>query len=468
MKSKNIKLLVVDDERSMVGFLDVLLTGEGYNIATARNGKQALKLIEKKDYDLVLTDMRLGDIDGIEVLKAAKKKNTETIVIMISAYSSTENAVEAMNMGAYDFVPKPFDNDELRQTIKRALELKTPEREKDKLSSELAENIHFNKIIGRSPGMLLIFEKIVQIADTQTNVLITGESGTGKELIAKAIHEKSDRKSKPFVVVNCGGIPDNLMESEFFGHKRGAFTGAVDNKIGLFEAAHTGTIFLDEIGELSPLLQVKLLRAVQETIVKPVGSVKEIPVDIRIISASNKKLDQEVIDGNFREDLFYRLNVIPIKVPPLRERKDDIQLLARHFVKKYSKKMNKNIVKLSSYALDFLRNYDFPGNVRELENLIERSVAFSSTNIILPESLTLSLSNKRRWVEGVDEQRFDTEDVEQGVDLDAILSKIENAYLTKAMNLSGGNKNKAADLLGLSQRSMRYRISKQEEDPDGQ
>ncbi|MCK5543500.1 MAG: sigma-54-dependent Fis family transcriptional regulator [Desulfobacterales bacterium] len=462
MKSENIKLLIVDDERSMVGFLDVLLTGEGYNVSTARNGKQALQLIKKRDYDLVLCDMRLGDINGIEVLKAAKEKNPATIVIMISAYSSTENAVEAMNVGAYDFVPKPFDNDELRQTIKRAIELKTPEHEKERLSSELAENIHFNKIIGKSPGMLLIFEKIVQIADTQTNVLITGESGTGKELIAKAIHDQSNRADKPFVVVNCGGIPDNLMESEFFGHVKGAFTGAITNKIGLFEAADKGTIFLDEIGELSPLLQVKLLRAVQETVVKPVGSVEEIPVDIRIISASNKKLDQEVINGNFREDLFFRLNVIPIKVPPLRERKGDIRLLARHFVEKYSKKMNKNIIKLSSYALDFLRNYDFPGNVRELENLIERSVAFSSTNIILPESLTLSLNNKRRWIEGVGDQRFDTEDVEQGVDLDEILSKIEYAYLTKAMKISGGNKNKAADLLGLSQRSMRYRISKQE------
>jgi two-component system response regulator PilR (NtrC family) len=465
MKNESIELLVVDDERSMVGFLDVLLTGEGYKVSTARNGKQALQLIEKKNYDLVLTDMKLGDINGIEVLKAAKEKNSETIVIMISAYSSTENAVEAMNVGAYDFVPKPFDNVELRQTIKRALELKTPEHEKATLSSELEANIHFNKIIGKSPGMLLIYEKIIQIADTQTSVLITGESGTGKELIARAIHDKSNRVDKPFIVVNCGGIPDNLMESEFFGHVKGAFTGAIANKIGLFEAAHTGTIFLDEIGELSPLLQVKLLRAVQETIVKPVGSVKEIPVDIRIISASNKKLDEEVINGNFREDLFFRLNVIPIKVPPLRERKGDIQLLARHFVEKYSKKMGKNIVKLSSYALDFLRHYDFPGNVRELENLIERSVAFSSTNIILPESLTLSLNNKRRWIEGVGDQRFDTEDVEQGVDLDEILSKIENAYLTKAMDLSGGNKNKAADLLGLSQRSMRYRISKQEEEP---
>ncbi len=465
MKSEKIKLLVVDDERSMVGFLDVLLTGEGYKVFSARNGKQALQLIKKNDYDLVLSDMKLGDLNGIEVLKAAKAKNPATIVIMISAYSSTENAVEAMNVGAYDFVPKPFDNDELRHTIKRALELKTPEHEKETLSSELEENIHFNKIIGRSPGMLLIFEKVIQIADTQTSVLITGESGTGKELIARAIHENSNRADKPFICVNCGGIPDALMESEFFGHKKGSFTGAIADKKGLFEAAHTGTIFLDEIGELSLMLQVKLLRAVQETTVKPVGGIEDIPVDIRIISASNKKLDQEVINGNFREDLFFRLNVIPIKVPPLRERKADISLLARHFVEKYSKKMNKHINKLSSYALDFLRNYDFPGNVRELENLIERSVAFSSTNIILPESLTLSLSNKRRWIEGIGDQRFDTNDVEQGVDLDGILTKIENAYLTKAMELSGGNKNRAADLLGLSQRSMRYRISKQAEEP---
>ena len=379
---------------------------------------------------------------------------------MISAYSTTEIAVEAMNEGAYDFVPKPFDNSELKQTIAKALELKTLDQERMTTSSELQSSIFFNRIIGKSPGMMAIFKRIEQIGPTKTNVLITGESGTGKELIARAIHENSDRQDKPFVVVNCGGIPDTLIESEFFGHVKGSFTGAISDKKGLFEAANLGTIFLDEIGELSPILQVKLLRAVQETSFKRVGGTQEIDVDVRIISATNKKLEQEVIEGNFREDLFFRLNVIPIKVPPLRDRKGDVELLSKHFAEKYSLKMEKDIVKLSSYAIDFLNKYSFPGNVRELENLIERSVALSSTNIILPESLTISMHKKRRWVEGIQGRRFDLDEVEQGVDLDEILSTIEQAYLKKAMELAGGNKSKAADYLNLSLRSMRYRLDK--------
>jgi two-component system response regulator PilR (NtrC family) len=460
MTDKTYRILVVDDEVSMREFLDVLLSKQGYKVLDARNGKQAVTMIQKNDFDLVLTDIRLGDITGLEVLKEAKKKNPDTVVIMISAYSTTEIAVEAMNAGAYDFVPKPFDNQELKQTIQRALELKTLDQEKESTSFELQDNIHFNRIIGSSPGMQAIYKRIEQVGPTKTNVLITGESGTGKELIARAIHENSDRGDQPFVVVNCGGIPDTLIESEFFGHVKGSFTGAVNDKKGLFEAANNGTIFLDEIGELSPILQVKLLRAVQETSFKPVGGTKEIEVDVRIISATNKKLEEEVIEGNFREDLFFRLNVIPIKVPPLRDRKGDVALLSKHFAEKYSRKMRKDIVKLSSYAIDFLNKYSFPGNVRELENLIERSVALSSTNIILPESLTISMHKKRRWVEGIEGRRFDLGEVEQGVDLDEILSTIEQSYLKKAMELAGGNKSKAADYLNLSLRSMRYRLDK--------
>jgi two-component system response regulator PilR (NtrC family) len=460
MTDKTYRILVVDDEVSMREFLDVLLSKQGYKVLDARNGKQAVTMIQKNDFDLVLTDIRLGDITGLEVLKEAKKKNPDTVVIMISAYSTTEIAVEAMNAGAYDFVPKPFDNQELKQTIQRALELKTLDQEKESTSFELQDNIHFNRIIGSSPGMQAIYKRIEQVGPTKTNVLITGESGTGKELIARAIHENSDRGDQPFVVVNCGGIPDTLIESEFFGHVKGSFTGAVNDKKGLFEAANNGTIFLDEIGELSPILQVKLLRAVQETSFKPVGGTKEIEVDVRIISATNKKLEEEVIEGNFREDLFFRLNVIPIKVPPLRDRKGDVALLSKHFAEKYSQKMGKDIVKLSSYAIDFLNKYSFPGNVRELENLIERSVALSSTNIILPESLTISMHKKRRWVEGIEGRRFDLSEVEQGVDLDDILSTIEQSYLKKAMELAGGNKSKAADYLNLSLRSMRYRLDK--------
>ena len=458
--NKQYKILVVDDETSMREFLDVLLSKEGYQVFCAKSGKQALIMIQKNDYDLVLSDLRLGDITGIEVLKQSKKKNQDTIVIMVSAYSTTEIAVEAMNEGAYDFVPKPFDNNELKHTIKKAFEIKTLDQEQEHTSLELKDNIHFNSIIGHSPGMLAIYNRIKQIAPTKTNVLISGESGTGKELIARAIHDNSDRQDKPFVVVNCGGIPDTLIESEFFGHVKGSFTGAVSDKQGLFEAANKGTIFLDEIGELSPILQVKLLRAVQETSFKPVGGTKEIDVDVRIISATNKRLEQEVIEGNFREDLFFRLNVVPIKVPPLRDRKGDVELLSKHFTKKYSKQMKKDIAKLSSYAIDFLNKYSFPGNVRELENLIERSVALSSTNIILPESLTISMHKKRRWVEGIAGQRFDLDDVEQGVDLDKILSTIEHGYLKRALELAGGNKSKAADYLNLSLRSMRYRLDK--------
>ena len=453
-------ILVVDDELSMREFLEMLLSKQGYKVYLANNGKQALTKIKQKNFDLVITDIRLGDITGLDVLRAVKKQNSETVVIMISAYSTTEIAVEAMNEGAYDFVPKPFDNTELRDTIAKALELQTLEHEKEHRSSELQSQVHFGSIIGSSPGMQAIYKRIQQIGPTKTNVLITGESGTGKELIARAIHDNSDRREQPFVVVNCGGIPDTLMESEFFGHVKGSFTGATGDKQGLFEAANNGTIFLDEIGELSTFLQVKLLRAVQETRFKPVGGTREIEVDVRIISATNKKLEQEVIDGNFREDLFFRLNVIPIKVPPLRNRQGDIELLAAHFVEKYSKKMGKDITKLSSYAIDFLNKYSFPGNVRELENLIERSVALSSTNIILPESLTISTHKRRRWIEGVKGERFDLEDVASGVDLDAVLAKIESAYLEKAMELAGGNKKKAAEFLNLSMRSMRYRLDK--------
>ncbi|MCF8087344.1 MAG: sigma-54 dependent transcriptional regulator [Desulfotignum sp.] len=463
-KRDQFRLLVVDDDTSMREFLELLLSKENYCVTTAENGKRALKLIGSHTYDLVLVDIRLGDITGLEVLKQVKQKHPDTVVIMISAYSTTEIAVTAMNEGAYDFVPKPFDNEELRQTIARALDLQTLEQEKKHRESEIQDYLHFDRIIGNSPGMVGIYNQIHQISATKTNVLITGESGTGKELIARAIHEHSDRKDKPFVVVNCGGIPDTLMESEFFGHVRGAFTGAVVDKKGLFEVAEQGTIFLDEIGELSSLLQVKLLRAVQDTSFTPVGGTTEITVDVRIISATNKELDTEVVEGRFREDLFFRLNVIPIKVPPLRERKGDVSVLAQHFAEKYAKKMGRDIAKLSSYAIDFLNKYSFPGNVRELENLIERSVALSSTNIILPESLTISMHKARRWVEGIENRRFDLNQVEQGVDLDEILSAIESAYLKKALKVTDGDKKKAADLLNLSLRSMRYRLDKIETD----
>ena len=452
-------ILVVDDELSMREVLELMLIREGYRVTCAENGRTAIGLLEKDQFDLMLCDIKLGDISGLDVLQASKKCNADTVVILISAYASTETAVEAMNAGAYDYVPKPFDKDELMQTVAKALDLKTVEHEKQLLDDQLKENLHFGVLVGNSPAMTHIYKLIMQVAKTKTNVLITGESGTGKELIAQSIHQQSDRSDDPFVVINCGGIPESLMESELFGHKKGSFTGATQDKMGLFEVAHKGTIFLDEIGELSLPIQVKLLRAVQERVFKPVGSNEDISVDIRIISATNKELEKEVIAGNFREDLFYRLNVIEIKVPPLRERKTDLRILAQHFLEKYSREMGKEISKFSSYAIDLLTKYDFPGNIRELENLLERSVALSTTNIILPDSLALSL-HKRRWIEGFKDRRFDLDEVSRGVSLDNILEDIESGYLRKALDCSNGNKNKAAELLGVSFRSLRYRLDK--------
>ena len=452
-------ILIVDDELSMRELLDYMLRREGYRVDCAENGRRAVALVGQNNYDLLLCDIRLGDISGLDVLRACKKHHPGTVVIMISAYASTETAVQAMNEGAYDYVPKPFNKDELLETVAKALKLRTIEQEKELLEGELKRSLNFGMIVGNSPAMQYIYKMIRQVSKTKTNVLITGESGTGKELIARAIHMESDRRGQPFVAINCGGIPETLMESELFGHKKGSFTGAIQDKPGLFQEAHRGTIFLDEIGELSPPIQVKLLRAVQEKTVRPVGGTEDVSVDIRIVSATNKSLEKEVIAGKFREDLFYRLNVIEIKVPALRDRKADLKPLSQHFLEKYAREMGKEINKLSSYALDMMLKYDFPGNVRELENLLERSVALSTTNIILPDSLALSV-HKRRWIEGIKDRRFDVDEVSKGVALDAILEEIEAAYLKKALDCSRGNKNRAAELLGISFRSLRYRLEK--------
>ncbi len=457
--NSNQRILVVDDELSMREVLEMLLQRNGYQVTCAEDGRTAIKLLKKKRFDLLLVDIRLGDIDGIEVLKEAKSRDADVVVIMISAHATAETAVDAMNSGAYDYVPKPFNNNELLSTIGKAIDLKNLDKEKSEMDDVLRDTRHFDRIVGNSPRMLFIYDLIRRVSLTDTSILVTGESGTGKELIAQAIHQESARRDEPFVVINCGGIPETLMESELFGHKKGSFTGADRDKKGLFETAHKGTIFLDEIGELPIQVQVKLLRVIQERTIRPVGDNEDISVDIRIISATNKDLEKEVIDGQFREDLFYRLNVVEIKVPPLRERKADLNILAQHFLDKYSRKMDKEMTKISSYAIDLLSKYDFPGNVRELENLIERSVALSNTNILLPDSLAMSI-HKRRWVEGVKNKRFDLDDVVNGVSLDTILTDIEQAYLKKALEVSGGNKQKAAELLDLNLRSLRYRLDK--------
>ncbi|MDY0163879.1 sigma-54 dependent transcriptional regulator [Desulfobotulus sp.] len=461
-KGRGKHILVVDDELSMREFLEVMLGREGYTITTAESGAVALKYLESTPYDLLLCDIRLGDMTGLDVLRAAKAKKPDAPVILISAYATTETAVQAMNAGAYDYLPKPFANKELLLTIGNAMTLRTLEEERRAMSDAMKKTLRFGRIIGESPEMERIFERISQVAGTRTSVLITGESGTGKELIARAIHEASPRAAKAFVVVNCGSIPESLMESSFFGHKRGSFTGATTDQKGFFEAADGGTVFLDEISELPLPLQVKLLRALQERKIMPVGGTQEIPVDFRIISATNRSLEQAVIMGKFREDLFYRLNVVEIRVPSLRERKEDLRMLAQHFLDKYAKEMGKGVIKLSSYAIDLLQRYDFPGNVRELENLIERSVALSSTNIILPESLSLSFHKRRNVMkaEGQAAELDAMEDVASGVNLDEILESIERRYLEKAMDITRGSKQRAADLLGITFRSLRYRLNK--------
>ena len=459
MATNKAHLLIVDDELSMRELLELLFDRAGYQVSCAENGQQAIALLGEMKFDLVLSDVRLGDVSGIEVLKAAKQANSDIVVIMISAYSTTETAVEAMNLGAYDYVPKPLDVEELKQTVAKALKLKTVDEEKVALGESLKDSLHFGRIIGNHPSMHHVYKLIRQVAQTKTRILITGESGTGKEVVARSIHEQSGRAKNKFVVVNCGGIPENLMESELFGHKKGAFTGASCDKKGLFELAHQGTIFLDEIGELSPPLQVKLLRVVQDGVFKQVGGIDDISVDARVLAATNKKLADEVIAGRFREDLFYRLNVIELNLPPLRDRPSDIRLLAHFFLKRFSAEMDREIAKISSYAIEVLEKYNFPGNVRELENLMERSVALSTTKILLPENLVIS-TYKRRWVEGLPERRFDLDEVANGVDLDEILTELERAYLKRSLECSGGNKNRASELLRISFRSFRYRLDK--------
>lgn len=459
MTDPSTRILVVDDELSMREFLELMLSREGYRVSCAETGDAAIDLLHQNAFEMVLCDIRLGDITGLDVLREAKTVNPETTVIMISAFASTETAVEAMNEGAYDYVPKPFNNEELKQTIAKALALRTVAYEKEVLDDELQQNLHFDILVGNSPVMLRIYDLIRQVAQTRTSVLISGESGTGKELIARAIHEQSDRSSEPFIVINCGGIPENLMESELFGHVKGAFTGAAHDKKGLFEEADKGTVFLDEIGELSLSLQVKLLRAVQQRSFKAVGGNRDIKVDIRIMSATNKNLEEEVISGRFREDLFYRLNVIEVKVPPLRERKEDLRPLAQHFLEKYSRELGKEIAKLSSYAIDLLNKYDFPGNIRELENIMERSVALSNTNILLPESLALSI-HKKQGSDLSTTSLVDLDDVADGIQLDEILANVERAFVNKALELSHGNKSKAAKMLGISFPAFRHRMQK--------
>ncbi|MEA2015098.1 MAG: sigma-54 dependent transcriptional regulator, partial [Thermodesulfobacteriota bacterium] len=357
------KILVVDDDRGMRNYLEIMLSREGYDVNTAPGGKEALTLCKKHKFDLVITDLKMSGMDGVDLLRSLKDISPESMTILITGYASGETALAAMKEGAYDYLEKNFDPDDLKSLIRDALSKKRIGAEDAQFMKDVKNSVSFGKMTGKSRSMLKVYALIKKMADTVANVLILGESGTGKELVARAIHENSTRKDGPFVTINCGGIPENLLESELFGYMKGSFTGAYADRAGLFEIAQKGTIFLDEIGELSSFLQVKLLRVVQEKTFRRVGGSRDVTVDVRIISATNQNLGGRVKSGDFREDLFYRLNVIPVKVPPLRERKEDIPLLVDHFIEKYSREYNKEVKKISTYAMALLLEYPFPGNV---------------------------------------------------------------------------------------------------------
>ncbi len=451
------RVLVVDDEDSIREFLEIMLRKEGYEIALASDGEMAKDLISKKTFDLVISDLQMPKMNGIELLKYVKDNYPDLVFMMITAFGTTENAVEAMKMGAYDYITKPFKIEEVRINIQNALRSKNLELENRILKKELVKEFSFQNLIGNSESMHRIFDLIRRVSQSPTNVLITGSSGTGKEVVAKAIHYNGALHDKPFVTINCGAIPENLMESEMFGHKKGAFTSAVNDKQGLFEVADGGTLFLDELGELPLTIQVKLLRAIQERIIRRVGATEDIKVDVRIIAATNRDLDKMVADGTFRQDLFYRLNVINIKTPSLKERKEDIPILAAHFLKKYNERLRKNILSISDEAMEIIKNYDYPGNVRELENLIERTVALEAGATILPESLPamVNTSNGRKLASS-----SDIEVGPAGIELDKVMGQIEKELIVKAIHQAGGIKKKAAKLLQITFRSMRYRVEK--------
>jgi two-component system response regulator PilR (NtrC family) len=448
------KILVVDDDRGIREFLEIMLSREGYDVACSDDATKALNRCKKEKYDLILTDLKMPKVDGIDFLKAVKDVCPEAMVILMTAYASPETALSAMKEGAYDYVEKNFNIETLKEIVRMALDKKGIKTDDAQFIREVEDAVSFSDMIGKSKGMLKVYAIIRKVSETPANVLILGESGTGKELVAKAIHENSPRKNKPFIVLNCGGITENLLESECFGHMKGSFTGAHTDKPGLFEIANEGTIFLDEIAELPSFLQVKILRVVQEKTFRRVGGTKDISVDVRLISATNQNLEDKIKNGTFREDLFYRLNVVPIAIPPLRHRKEDIPILAKHFVEKYSKSFCKEIKTISTYAMELLMEYPFPGNVRELENIIERSVALETSNIVLPENLVLKtglsdLNNNRE---------FDVTDA--GINLNEELMKHEKQLIETVLRKAKGSKTKAAELLHISSDSLRYRIEK--------
>jgi len=434
--------------------LGIMLRQVGYAVTLADGGEAAVQALMTDDFDLVITDLRMRKVDGLAVLRAAKEHSPRTVVLVVTAFASTETAVEAMKLGAYDYVTKPFKLDELRLTIANALERKRLQEENRELKRQLRREHGFEGFIGKSPRMLEVFETIRKTADSGSTVMITGESGTGKELVAHAVHLESARRSGPFVSVNCGAIPETLMESELFGHVKGAFTGAVASTEGLFAAADGGTLFLDEITEIPHSVQVKLLRATQEREIRRVGETRDVKVDVRLIAASNRDLSKAMADGVLREDLYYRLNVIPIHMPPLRERLEDIPLLVSHFIARITKDVGKSVKGISPDSLAILERYHWPGNIRELENVVERAIVLGSGDLLSPDSLPPHLRMPR------DEQAVNVEIPPAGVDLEDTLTRIENRYIRLALERSGWLQVRAAELLGLSFRQFRYKLQK--------
>jgi two-component system, NtrC family, response regulator PilR len=447
------RILVVDDEQSMREMLAILLAKEGFAVSTAANRAEAAKVLAALPTDLVVTDLRLPDGDGIEILRHVKSATPETAVIVMTAYGSTETAVAALKLGAQDYLIKPFDIDELKIVVRSALEREQLREENRLLKAEFREKHGLDRQVGTSAAMRSVFDMIRTVARTSSTVLISGESGTGKELAARAIHALSPRADAPFVSVNCAALPETLLESELFGHVKGAFTDAHQAKHGLFEAAHRGTLFLDEVGEMPSSMQVKLLRVLQDKRVRKVGGTDEVEVDVRLVAATNVPLESLLREKRFREDLFYRINVIPLRIPPLRERREDIPLLAEHFLHEFSREMGKPVAAISPGALSALEAYAWPGNVRELENVIERAVALEPSGQIererLPESLTAPAASRPTETS-----------IQPGFRLDQHLTELEARLVARALEQAQGNRAQASDLLGIAPRSLRYLIKK--------
>ena len=446
-------ILIVDDEMDALDLMEELFIKHGYETYTASNGVEALNQIREIEPDIVISDMVMPEMDGIKLLDMMSKKHPDIAVIMITAHGTIETAVETMKKGARDYILKPLRLDEILAKVERISQLKSLMKENQYLRDKLSQKYNFNNIIGKNRKMLELFDLINDIAKTNSTILITGDSGTGKELIANALHFNSDRVKKPFVKVNCGVLAENLLESELFGHVKGAFTGAIKDKLGRFEISHGGSIFLDEIGDISPNMQLKLLRVLQEGEFERVGSTETIKVDVRIIAATNRDLASLMMKGEFRQDLYYRLNVIPLEVPPLRERKDDIPLLVTHFLEKYNKQFNKKIEVIEDDAMKYLQNYTWPGNIRELENLIERSVVLNKTG-------KLSFKDFPSYVI----QRED--ELEIQIPTDGLLTDIVDTYerriILRALKENNFNKLRTAEKLGIHRSTFMSKLKKSE------